>query len=365
MWQEMRALLVTIGCFVLGTAAGCLVLWGDPRPLAGDGSLGMPAALVAGGVAAAAFIVSTLLYRRGETSPMPRWQSLVSNASAVALTIVFAGVTSLGVLLGGEVLALGLQGANIPPLGGGLIAGVAAAIGGRFAFAAGVGITTEDLAALLFGYLVVGTLFAMLTAADARWWELNFSQLGSGARGWAFNGTLVVAGLLVATVGSFVGRDIHRLRGDAVLGRIAALVGLWVLTGAALACVGLFPLANTPTAHHVSALATLVLFAASSAMTTLAIPGWPAPLVLVTVGVGALLAGAVVLWKPVGLYSLTVLEVVVVTVGLLWMTTLVRVLAALTPSDSRPSGRRHLLHPAHESAAMDPRRPAAAANPSA
>src|SRR5690606_8751852 len=131
----------------------------------------------------------------------------------------------LGVLLGGEILGFGLQGVSLPPLGGGLIAGVAAAIGGRFAFAAGSGIATEDLAALLFGYLVVGTLFAMLTAADARWWELNFSQLGSGTRGWAFNGTLIVAGLLVATVGSFVGRDIHRLRGDAILTRTAALVG--------------------------------------------------------------------------------------------------------------------------------------------
>jgi hypothetical membrane protein len=346
MRQEMRSVLVTIGCFMLGTAAGCLVLWGDPRPLAGDGSLGMPAALVAGVIAAASFVVSTLLYRRGETSPMPRWQTLVSNASAVALTIVFAGVTSLGVLLGGEILGFGFQGVSRPPLGGGLIAGVAAAIGGRFAFAAGIGITTEDLAALLFGYLVVGTLFAMLTAADVRWWELNFSQLGSGTRGWAFNGTLIVAGLLVATVGSFVGRDIHRLRGDAILTRTAAIVGLWVLTGAALACVGLFPLVQVPAAHHASALATLVLFATSAAMTTLAIPGWPAPLVLVTIGVGILLVGAVVLWKPVALYPLTVLEVVVVTVGLLWMTTLVRVLAALTPPASRPSGRQRLLHPA-------------------
>jgi hypothetical protein len=48
----------------------------------------------------------------------------------------------------------------------------------------------------------------------------------------------------------------------------------------------------------------------------------------------------------VALYPLTVLEVVVVTVGLLWMTTLVRVLAALTPPASRPSGRQRLLHPA-------------------
>ena len=60
---------------------------------------------------------------------------------------------------------------------------------------------------------MIGTLFAMVTAADPRWWEANFSQLGVG---WAFNGTLVVAGLLVATVGSYIGRDLHRLLGESM-----------------------------------------------------------------------------------------------------------------------------------------------------
>ncbi len=43
------------------------------------------------------------------------------------------------------------------------------------------------------------------------------------------------------------------------------------------------------------------------------------------------------------LYSLTVLEAIVIGLGLLWLTTLVRVLAVLTPDASRPSARWSLL----------------------
>jgi hypothetical protein len=52
---------------------------------------------------------------------------------------------------------------------------------------------------------------------------------------------------------------------------------------------------------------------------------------------------AVVLWVPFGLYSATALEAVVVGLGLLWMATLVRVLAILVPAQSRPSARRSPL----------------------
>ncbi len=329
-------------CFVAGAGVGTLVLWGVARPLAGDGSVGMPAALVAGAISAVAFVVSTLLHRPGETIPMPRWQRVVSDLSSIAVTIAFAGVTGLGVLLASEILGVGLQGLELPAIGGGLLTGVASAVGGRFAFGAGVGLDTGDLAGLLFGYLAIGTLFAMLTAADPRWWERNFSQLGIGAGSWAFNGTLVVAGLLVATVGAYIGRDLHRLRGDQALGRIAWVVVLWAATGVALAAVGLFPLHREPLAHSIAALGTVALFIAAAILTTIVMPGPPRGLVITTVAVVVLVVIAVVLADPVRLYSITVLEVIVTGLGLLWMTTLVRTLSLLAPGPSRPTDRHSL-----------------------
>ena len=342
MLAETRAIWATAICFLAGAVIGTVALWGNPRPIAGDGSVGIPAALIAGAIAAASFVVSTFLHRRGETRPMPRWQAAVSDLSAIALTIAFACVTAMGVLLAGEILGVGLQGLELPAIGGGIVTGVAAAVAGRLTFTAGIGLDTGDLAGLLFSYLVIGTLFAMLTAADPRWWELNFSQLGIGAGSWAFNGTLVVAGLLVATVGSYIGRDLHRILGDEALGRVGWVVALWAATGIALAGVGLFPIHRILVAHNIAALATLVLFVAAAAVTTIVVPGRPAPLLLTTAVVGVLIAVAVILAEPFGLYSVTVLEAIVVGLGLLWMTTLVRVLAVLTPEQSRPSTRATL-----------------------
>ncbi len=343
MTREIRAIWATVVCFLAGTGAGTLLLWGNPRPIAGDGSVGLPAAAVAGVIAAASFGVSTLLHRRGEHARMPRWQTIISASSAFALTIAFAGVTALGVLLAGEVLGIGLQGLELPAFGGGIITGVASAIAGRLTFGAGIGLRTADLATLLFAYLMIGTLFAMLTAADPRWWETNFSQLGIGAGAWAFNGTLVVAGILIATVGAYIGRDLHRILGDGALGRIVWVVVLWTATGVALAGVGLFPLENIILIHNIAAVATLVLFVASGVLTTTAIPGPPRPLLITTVGIALLLVIAFVGADSFKLYSITVLEAIVIGLGLLWLTTLVRVLAVLTPEAPRPSARGSLL----------------------
>jgi len=157
------------------------------------------------------------------------------------------------------------------------------------------------------------------------------------------NGTLVVAGLLVATVGSYIGRDLHRTRGDAALGGIAVVVVLWAATGAALAAVGLLPLHRSPIPHDIAAFATLVLFAAAATATVAAVPRRPRILVLTSVGVGLLAVVALILWMPFGLYAVTAVEAVLVGLGLLWMATLVRVLGILVPAQSRPSARRTLL----------------------
>lgn len=343
MAAEARAIWATVICFLVGVAAGTAVLWGNPRPVAGDGSFSLPAALIAGAVAAASFVVSTQRYRRGEHAAMPRWQVVVSVLSAVALTIAFAGVTALGVLLGSEVLGVGLQGLELPALGGGVVTGVASAVGGRLAFEAGISLRTADLATLLFSYVVIGTLFAMLTAADPRWWELNFSQLGIGDRAWAFNGTLVVAGILIGTVGMYIGRDLHRIHGDAALGRIGAVVALWAATGIALAVVGIFPLERILVVHNIAAVATLVLFVIAGVATTAVMPGPPRPLLVTTVAIALMLVIAFVLTDVFHLFSLTVLEAIVIGLGLLWLTTLVRVLAVLTPKSARASAKGALL----------------------
>ncbi|UWF77638.1 MULTISPECIES: DUF998 domain-containing protein [Microbacterium] len=337
-----RGLWATIICFVIGAAAGTAVLWGAARPFAGDGSVIIPAAAIAGIIAAGAFVTSTLMHRRGETGPMPPWQAVVSDLSSVALTLAFAAVTGLGVLLAGEVLAAGLHGLELPPLGGGVLVGVASAVGGRPAFRAGIRLRTRDIAGLLSGFLVIGTLFAMITATDPGWWERNFSQLGIGAGAWAFNGTLIIAGLLVATVGSYLGRDLHRMLGDDALPRIAGVVAAWAASGAALAAVGLLPIDTLRPVHTIAAIAAVVLLVLAAVLTASAMPEAPGLLRAVTVGLVVLVAVSAAL-AMARVYSVTVLESIVTGLALLWLSTLVQVVGVLAPDASRPSARRSPL----------------------
>ncbi|MFD5213855.1 DUF998 domain-containing protein [Microbacterium sp. NPDC058345] len=340
--EQKRMLWATAICFAAGALAGTLVLWGAARPFSGDGSVIIPVALIAGAIAAAAFVVSTRIHRAGETAPMPRWQALVSHISAVAVTIALAAVTGVGVLLAGEVLATGLQGLELPAVGGGVFTGVASAFGGRLAFRAGIRLRTGDLAGLLFSFLVIGTLFAMITARDPAWWERSFSQLGIGAGGWAFNGTVVVAGLLIATCGSYLGRDLHRMLGDSALRGIAVVVLTWVGAGVALAAVGLLPIDRVPVPHAVAAFAALGLILAATVVTTV-LMAQRGMLRVLTVVLVVLVVIAVVLTFGPRLLSVAALEGVVVGLVLLWLSTVVQLLAILAPDVSRPSARRSPL----------------------
>ncbi|UNK70619.1 DUF998 domain-containing protein [Microbacterium sp. H1-D42] len=339
---QARALWATLCCFVLGVVAGTAALWGAARPFNGDDSVIVPTALVTGIISAGAFVISTLMHRRTETRPMPRWQAIVTELSAVSVTIAVAAVSGIGVLLAGQVLATGLQGLELSPISGGLLVGVAAAVGGRLSFDMGVELSTSDIAALLFAFLLIGTLFAMITATDPTWWQRNFSQLGSGSGGWAFNGTVMIAGILVATTGLYIGRDLHRLRGDRMLRRIAVVVLAWVVAGLALAAVGLLPINRFDRVHDVVAISTMVLIVVAVVLSARALRGGRM-LRIITLGLVSVVAVAVVLTVVFALLSVTALESIVIGLVLLWMSTFVRVLAILAPAQSRPSMQRSPL----------------------
>lgn len=341
--EQLHALWATIGCFLVGMTAGIILLWGDQYAMLGTGPVALQTAAVAAVVAALAFIISTVFYRRGETWQMPRWQKLVSNVSAAAITLAMGGVTAIGVLLAGQVLATGLQGLELGPLGGGLLIGVAAALSGRLAFQAGIQLSTRNLAALLFSYLIIGTVFAMTTATDPTWWQRNFSQLGAGSGAWAFNGTLIIAGLLIGTVGSYIGRDLHRLLEDDAIPHIATVVGIWFAAGLALTAVGLLPIDQLPTPHNIAAFTMLFLLVAAAGYTQFVLPNPPLVLKAVTTMLVILVGGSTVLTFVFSVISVTALESIVVGLALLWMTTFVRVLGILTPQTSLASQRRRLL----------------------
>ncbi|MGO1942744.1 MAG: DUF998 domain-containing protein [Yaniella sp.] len=341
--EQLHALWATAGCFLVGATLGFIMLQGAPSAFIGTGSIAVKTAIISAAVASLAFIISTVFYRRDETWHMPRWQKLVSNVSAIAVTLAMGGVTAIGVLLAGQVLATGLQGLELGPIGGGVLSGVAAALSGRLSFQAGIHLSTKNLSALLFSYLIIGTVFAMTTATDPTWWERNFSQLGAGSGAWAFNGTLIIAGLLIATVGSYIGRDLHRLLDDVAIPRIATVVIIWFAAGIALTAVGFLPIDQIPVPHNIVAFASLMLLIAAAGYTQFALPDPPLVLKVVTTLLVIVVGISAVLTFLFSVISVTALESIVVGLALLWMTTFIRVLGILTPDASLASRRRRLV----------------------
>lgn len=341
--EQLHALWATLACFITGMVTALIVLWGTTRPFSGADSLLVPVALISGLIAAIAFLISSYLHRHGETQFMPSWQKAISHSSFLAVTIAVGGVTGLGALLAGHLMGSGLPGLQLGAVGGSLIAGVVAAFAGWLAFQAGIDLSTRDLATLLFTFLVIGTVFAMVSQGDPTWWQRNFSQLGIGSGAWAFNGTLIIAGLLVATIGSYIGRDLHRMLQDDAVPKIARVVIIWVVAGIALAGVGWYPLDQRPVAHSIAAFAALGFLLVAAGVSQASLSRRPLVLIVVTYMLIVLVGAAVLLTFWVPILSVTALESIVVGLALLWMTTFIRVLGILAPNRSVASQRRHLL----------------------
>lgn len=341
--NQTRAFWATLVSFAFGASTALVLFWGTSRPFGGTPSLMLPIAVLAACTAIVAFGVSTAMHHRGETLPMPSWQKAISHVTTAAVTLAYGGVTALSVLLVGQLVGPSLPGLEFAAPGSAILSGLACALAGRFAFHSGIDVNTQDLAALLFTFLVVGTVFAMLNEADGTWWERNFSQLGIGTSGWAFNFTLIIAGLLITTIGSYIGRDLHRVLKDRALQQVTITVLLWGAAGVALTLVGVFPLDQQPIAHLIAAFAALVLLVAAAGYSQHVLPGAPFVLRAVTTMLVILIVLSVVITFAVPVLTATALEGIVVGLSLLWMTTFVQVLGVLSPQRSVPSQRRRLI----------------------
>ncbi|MGB4135010.1 MAG: hypothetical protein WA971_00490, partial [Microbacterium sp.] len=103
------------------------------------------------------------------------------------------------------------------------------------------------------------------------------------------------------------------------------------------------PITLVPVGHDIAALAALCLFIVAAVVTTIVMPGPPRSLRATTLLLVVLVVIAAVLHDPLRLYPLTALEAIVIGLALLWMSTLVRLLAILAPDRSRPSEVRSPL----------------------
>lgn len=337
------ALVGGLAAFVVGLVA-LAIMDGATHPLAGSRSVGTVAAAVAAVAAGASFVGAYLRStdpRHAATTQ--RLGGFVRVLAGGCLTVVAMGFAYLAVLTIALVFQEGFAGLELDSFGGAIAVAIASGAAAYLAHPLGEEIDTRVLGALVPAFLVVGVLFSMLTASDSSWWEVHFSELGAGGgiSGLAFNGTLVISGLLVATMAAYLTHDLERAVPEggrtAWVGRLLATIGvLMLLTGVVRVDIAQW--------LHIGLAAGMVLvFLVLCAALPWIAPGLPRGVHAISTLMVAGTIFALLLWVPIGYYNFTGFEFAACGLIFVWLTTFLRSIAAVTDdrdeSDRAAAGR--------------------------
>lgn len=320
--REARSLAAAGIAGIIGGLVAALALPADGVPLSGSWSLGSVTALAAAAVGAPTIVWSYVASSRGR----PRWrQSSIPRRVLDTTGLVLAGC-GMAFLLILSVYALfqrAFQDLEVDRLGA-IVLAAATLAATAYVLALIVGrVTTTSLATLLGLFLTAGVFASMLTVDDPAWWQLHFSALGAGGAisAFAFNLTLVVAGLVLITLADYLTQDLQsrsKAPGAGDRGVLVVRIVLIVI-GVALTGVGLVPVDASLVVHNLFAISMLVAFGALMVLVPLLIGELPRSFVITTIVFAAGLVLAVLLFYPIGYYNLTAVELIAVILIFVWL----------------------------------------------
>lgn len=183
-------------------------------------------------------------------------------------------------------------------------------------------ITTKFMMTLLIVMILGGVLFAMATNSEYRWWEHNFSFLGTpeAARAWEFNITLMLSALLMIALIDFLfvtlNTKIEKTK------KLMILRILLILTAINFGFVGLFPYNESPVSqwlHNHSAGNLVYLIIILIITVRWLLPGVSKDFLKLSYIIGGILGLVTVLFLPVGYFSLTAFELIAFTLAFSWL----------------------------------------------
>ncbi|WP_157002793.1 hypothetical protein [Agromyces laixinhei] len=181
---------------------------------------------------------------------------------------------------------------------------------------------TFNLVAML---LAVGSLASMSITPTGEWWTRNFSTLGTSndLAAVCFNVALIVSGLGMAVLSSLLTRGLAHGPFALRHGARTVMRLLVVFVGVSLAGVGFVPIDTDTELHNAFALAVAAAFAALCLGVRFFAPGIPRAFARFSYLSLAVEAMAMVAYDRLGLFSLTVFEIVAFTLVFAWLIALV------------------------------------------
>lgn len=307
-----------------------------PAPIEGPGSIGRYAALAGGAAGALAFVVGRLvLIRRGSARPIRTW---LDGVDVAAIAVAHGVVAALAITLLAELFALGFIGATVYPIAGILLAGAVPAVAAYLSFASATQLTLQNLAVLLAAFLAMGVLTSTITATDPQWWREHLSSLGTTAdlSSLAFNGTLIVAGILVTVLA----RRSAEILPTSVPGGAERVRLCLVLVGVFLALVGVFPVDAMFWVHTGAASGMAIIFGLLAFRIRAWVPDFAQSLALLGRGYFVLVVvlGAAFAF---GDYTLTAVELVAGVLIFSWIVLYLQAVSALARDAQEPTSSGH------------------------
>ncbi|WP_439901600.1 DUF998 domain-containing protein [Microbacterium azadirachtae] len=338
--RETDALLTGAIAFVLGFLVASVVFWNRTLSITGAWSVGEVAAYGGAAVALLSFLAGRIGLRfEAVEAPEERDPDAANDGFAapgqrlrwyelIAIALAHAAVALLAWFGLAALLEAGFRDAPVFPFPGAVLVAVALALTGYVCYLSAIALSPTSISLILAVYLVIGALTAMLEASDPHWWRDNLSALGmsSNASSPAFNGTLIVAGVMVTTIARYATAALPVPEPRDERGRTIVRVGL-ILIGVLLALVGIFPVDRFFLLHNTVATGMAVCFAG----VVIALPwllrrisrvfvvlGWVYVLVIALLGV----------FFATGYYNLTAVELIAAVLIFSWIIVFLRTAGA-------------------------------------
>lgn len=337
---ESRAIYAAFMGGGLGFVVGLPLFWGNNISLFERGlSLGFVSTILGSVIALVTYLIAAA--RKDSRRPQAsRWHYVKGHISTYALALVHGLLVFLVYALLFYIVSESFIDARIDHWSASTLLALSAGFVSYIVYLSAVTMTSVRVSMLLALFLLSGTFISMMTAGNPHWWDMHFSSLGAGGgvSGYAFNATLIVAGLVIVALSRYIAEDFKKLQHEGQIStqaKVGILQGFLTGIGLALAGVGLFVYDEFPTIHNSSAGGMAFLFLGIVLMLPFLTPGFAKAFFVASYSLLAALLFSVWLFIAAHYLNLTVFELLAAAIIFTWLVVFVRHVAAMLSDEAK------------------------------
>ncbi|MDR2279130.1 MAG: DUF998 domain-containing protein [Vagococcus sp.] len=313
-WFLLPALMCSVIFFIV------FFTWGDKQiSMTGDFSIATATMLL--GLISGSFSFISIFINRKRKEKNPelsdiQWRNVPTIIGA------FIVILMLGILSFFWIIGMMFEGASFDIYTATAIFFIFTAIINYLMIYAAYSFTSSMIVTILIVVIIGGVFFAMLTNSESRWWQHNFSFLGTNeaASSWQFNLTLMLSALLMVALIDYL---FVNLKKSGYTGfKVASLRVLLTMVAISLGGVGFFPNNGTGQLHalHTKAAEMLVyLIVILIVSIRWILPKVTKEFLTISYGIAAVLVACNFLFQNIGYLSLTVFELLAFGLALSWI----------------------------------------------